>query len=62
MPDTKELYIADDLGQDAAKFQLQDHTVDVKDLDIETHRIGGSVQDPEKIRVVGSRAQRKEAT
>jgi len=62
VPDSKELYVADVVEKQAAKFQLTDHDVDADTLEFDKHRISAATHDAESVRVVGSRSHMNEAT
>lgn len=62
VPDTKELYIADVSKNQAGKVVLTTHNVDVEGIDLEKDKIEPKKDDPNKVRVVGSRSHMSEAT
>ena len=62
VPDTKELYVADVLQSTAAKFQLNEHEVEVDSLDFKGNEIKSAKQNAERVKVVGSRSHMNEAT
>ncbi|UCE94282.1 MAG: 3'(2'),5'-bisphosphate nucleotidase CysQ [Flavobacteriaceae bacterium] len=62
VPDSKELYVADVTRSTASKFQLDKHSVDVRDLDFDKNSIGPNKHVSASINVVGSRSHMNEAT
>jgi 3'(2'), 5'-bisphosphate nucleotidase len=56
------LYVADVLQSTAAKFQLNEHEVEVDSLDFKGNEIKSAKQNAERVKVVGSRSHMNEAT
>jgi 3'(2'), 5'-bisphosphate nucleotidase len=62
VPVSKELYIADVDNGLAGKVTLDEHKIDLKDLDLEKSSISPAVFSEKHIRVVGSRSHMNEET
>ena len=62
VPDTKELYVADVQKSIVSKFKLDDHVVDVENLDFDANKIKPNKEVTASVNVVGSRSHMNEAT
>ncbi|WKK67203.1 3'(2'),5'-bisphosphate nucleotidase CysQ [Lutimonas zeaxanthinifaciens] len=62
VPDTKELYVADVANETAAKFELDQHSVEFDDLNFTSNKIHPNNGVTHSINVVGSRSHMNEAT